>query len=57
VVAGGASAVIAGASPDIAGAELVVEAVLEASVDELLEHAEIPKIASPASPAEAIAFR
>ena len=52
VVAGGASDVIA-------GAELVAASalVLEASVDELLEHAETPKIASPASPAEAIAFR
>jgi hypothetical protein len=57
VVAGGASAVIAGAPPVIAGAELVIAEVLEASVDESLEHAEIPKIASTASPAEATAFR
>jgi hypothetical protein len=50
VVAGGASAVIA-------AAELVIAAVLEASVDESLEHAETPKIASAASPAEAIPCR
>jgi hypothetical protein len=37
--------------------ELAGEELLEASVDESLEHAAVPKIASAASPAAATVFR
>jgi hypothetical protein len=52
--------VVAGAAEVIASAEdelAVEELLLEASVDESLEHAETPRIAAAASPTVATAFR